>query len=122
MYMKSGGGLGPAAPLCHGRCETDGVGGTDGEDSSELRQGRKSKPHSPCRAGPFPSKNGCDTQWCGLEASLVQAWATMSGWRTASKDEADPEAGSPESDGWEKGGAITHSITPEDVNALPTQA
>ena len=57
MYMKSGGGLGPAAPLCHGRCETDGVGGTDGEDSSELRQGQQSKPHSPCRAGPFPSKN-----------------------------------------------------------------
>jgi hypothetical protein len=101
MYMKSGGGLGPAAPLCHGRCETDGVGETDGEDSSELRQGRQSKPHSPCRAGPFPSKNGCDTQWCGLEASRAQAWATMSGWRTASKDEADLEAGSPESDGWE---------------------
>ena len=56
--MKSGGGLGPAAPLCHGRCETDGVGGADGEDgedSSELRQGQQSKPHSPCRAGPFPS-------------------------------------------------------------------
>ena len=32
------------------------MGGTDGEDSSELRQGRQSKPHSPCRAGPFPSK------------------------------------------------------------------
>ena len=30
--------------------------GTDGKDSSELRQGRQSKPHSPCRAGPFPSK------------------------------------------------------------------
>ena len=44
MYMKSGGGLGPAAPLCHGRCETDGVGGTDGEDSSELRQGQEAKP------------------------------------------------------------------------------
>ena len=56
MYMKSGGGLGPAAPLCHGRCETDGVGGTDGEDSSELRQGQQSKPHSPCRAGPLLSK------------------------------------------------------------------
>ena len=32
------------------------MGETDGEDSSELRQGRQSKPHSPCRAGPFPSK------------------------------------------------------------------
>ena len=54
--MKSGDGLGPAAPLCHGQRETDGVGGTDGEDSSELRQGQQSKPHSPCRAGPLPSK------------------------------------------------------------------
>ena len=54
--MKSGGGLGPTAPLCHGQCETDDVGGTDGEDSSELRQGQQSKPHSPCRAGPLPSK------------------------------------------------------------------
>ena len=33
--MKSGGGLGPAAPLCHGRCETDGVGGADGEDGKD---------------------------------------------------------------------------------------
>ena len=32
------------------------------QDGSELRQGRKSKPHSLCRAGPFPSKNDPDPQ------------------------------------------------------------
>ena len=51
--LKSGGGLRPAAPLLS--CVASARVG--GEDGSELRQGRKSKPHSPCRAGPFPSKN-----------------------------------------------------------------
>ena len=41
----------------------------DGEDSSELRQGQQSKPHSPCRAGPFPSKNDPKVRVC------------MAGWR-----------------------------------------
>ena len=45
--------------------------GTDDEDSSELRQGRKSKPRSPCRAGPFPSKNGCVVQMAHLCRACV---------------------------------------------------
>ena len=61
--MKSGGGLGPAAPLCHGRCETDGVGGTDGGESSELRPGQQSKPRSPSRAaGPLTHLHRTESQ------------------------------------------------------------
>ena len=42
--------------------------GTDSGDSSELRQGRKSKPRSPCGAGPFSSKNG---RWRGTRGQAV---------------------------------------------------
>ena len=63
--LKSGGGLRPAAPLLS--CVASARVG--GEDGSELRQGRKSKPHSPCRAGPFPSKNlGVSVSGLGLRA------------------------------------------------------
>ena len=50
------------------------AGGTDGKDSSELRQGRRSKPHSPCRAGPFPSKN----VWQHLRHQLRDGWERAS--------------------------------------------
>ena len=56
IVLKSGDGLRPAAPLFDVWRARAAASGTDDEDSSELRQGRKSKTRSPCRAGPFPSK------------------------------------------------------------------
>ena len=86
--MKSGDGLGPAAPLCHGQRETDGVGGTDGEDSSELRPGQQSKTHSPCRAGPFPSKNDREKVFMmmfhGSEPPAQQSFSMMT-WISCTK-------------------------------------
>ena len=67
--LKSGGGLRPAAPLLS--CVASARVG--GEDGSELRQGRKSKPYSPCRAGPFPSKNGDDRLMRETEESFFFA-------------------------------------------------